>query len=215
MGRIAIIDYGMGNVRSVQKGLERLGFQAVITRSTKVLEESSHLILPGVGAFPDCMRNLKHYGLIDSIFRELEKGKPFLGICLGYQILFKESEEFGIHPGLGVLNGRVLRFAKGPENLEKGVEPKRRLKIPHMGWNKILIRKPSPLFSGLPEELYLYFVHSYYVVPERVDIISSYTTYGIRFASSIWKDHIFACQFHPEKSQIYGLDILKNFGSFS
>ncbi|HEX9758502.1 MAG TPA: imidazole glycerol phosphate synthase subunit HisH [Nitrospiria bacterium] len=215
MGRIAIIDYGMGNVRSVQKGLERLGFFATITRSTKVLEDCSHLILPGVGAFPDCMRNLKHYGLIDPIFRELEKGKPFLGICLGYQLLFKESEEFGFHPGLGVLEGRVLRFQNELERSGKGIETKERLKIPHMGWNKILVRKPSPLFKGLPEELYLYFVHSYYVVPDHSDIISSYTTYGIQFASSIWKDHIFACQFHPEKSQDYGLEILKNFGSLS
>ncbi len=215
MGMIAIIDYGMGNVRSVQKGLERLGFRAVVTRSTKEIEDASHLILPGVGAFPDCMKNLEHYGLIDSIHQEIQKGKPFLGICLGYQLLFKESEEFGVHPGLDVLEGRVLRFPKDLRENREGGDETECLKVPHMGWNQAVIQGASPLFKGLPKEVYLYFVHSYYVVPDHSEIISSTTTYGITFASSIWKDHIFACQFHPEKSQAYGLKVLKNFGSFS
>jgi len=212
---IGIIDYGMGNVRSVQKGLERSGFHAVISRSPKILEEASHLILPGVGAFPECMRNLKQYGLVDFLYKEIEKGKPFLGICLGFQLLFRESEEFGLHPGLGVIEGKVVRFPKKIEEGPKKAESKDFLKIPHMGWNKISVQKPSPLFSGLPEEMYFYFVHSYYGVPENARVVSSFTNYGVTFASSIWKDHIFACQFHPEKSQNIGLKVLKNFGSFS
>lgn len=205
----------MGNVRSVQKGLERSGFHAVISRSPKILEEASHLILPGVGAFPECMRNLKQYGLIDFLYKEIKKGKPFLGICLGFQLLFTESEEFGLHPGLGLVEGKVVRFTKKHSEDSGETQSQAPLKIPHMGWNKISVQKPSPLFSGLPEEMYFYFVHSYYVVPDNTEVVSSYTDYGVTFASSIWKDHIFACQFHPEKSQDIGLKVLKNFGSFS
>jgi glutamine amidotransferase len=162
------------------------------------------------------MSNLHRYGLVDSIYREIEKGKPFLGICLGFQLLFAESEEFGRHAGLNLLRGRVVRF---PETIgaDGGVDERQRnpLKVPHMGWNRVTIEKPSPLFRGLPQDLFFYFVHSYYVLPEEADLVSSFTEYGITFASSIWKDHLFACQFHPEKSQEMGLRVLKNFGSFS
>ncbi len=192
---IAIIDYGMGNVRSVQKGLERVGWHAVITRAPGVLADASHLILPGVGAFPDCMSNLHRYGLVDSIYREIEKGKPFLGICLGFQLLFAESEEFGRHTGLGLLRGRVVRFTETREGGDGGVEQKdrSRLKVPHMVWNRVTIAKHSPLFQGLPEDPFFYFVHSYYVLPEEPDLVASFTEYGITFASSIWRDHLFAC----------------------
>lgn len=199
---IAIIDYDMGNLRSVQKGFERAGHKCIITRNPKDILDASHVVLPGVGAFKDCMENLNNYGLIEPIVDTINQGKPFLGICLGLQLLFTEGEEFGIHKGLNIIKGKVVKFSfDAPQ-----------LKIPHMGWNDIKIAKPSPIFKNIPENSYFYFVHSYYVVPEDKNIIASTTDYGIEFVSSIWKDNIFACQFHPEKSQKLGLQILKNFG---
>lgn len=214
---IAIIDYDMGNLRSVQKGFERAGHPAIITREPKDIMDASHVVLPGVGAFRDCMENLNKYGLIEPILNAIDKGKPFLGICLGLQLLFTESDEFGTHNGLDIIKGKVLRFP---------FDENERLKIPHMGWNDIKIRvrgqgagvkenQSSPIFNGIPDNSYFYFVHSYYVYPEDLDIISSTTEYGIKFVSSIWKDNIFACQFHPEKSQKLGLKILENFGNIN
>ena len=203
---IAIIDYGMGNLRSVQKAFERIGHSAVVTRDKKVINDAEKIVLPGVGAFPDCMKNLDDLGLIDPIIKGIVSGKPFLGICLGMQLLFTESDEFGIHKGFDLIKGRVIKF---PEGLSSNGT---KLKIPHMGWNEIRMMKRAPMLENLPEKSFLYFVHSYYVVPEDKEVIATTTDYGVEFVSSIWKDNIFACQFHPEKSQQVGLKILENFG---
>ncbi|HXY61833.1 MAG TPA: imidazole glycerol phosphate synthase subunit HisH [Nitrospirota bacterium] len=200
---IAIIDYGMGNLRSVQKGFERTGHEAVVTSDAKTILSASKVVLPGVGAFPDCMRNLREYGLVDVVHESINSGKPFLGICLGLQLLFTESEEFGISKGLDIIKGRVIRF-KGPEF--------RHLKIPHMGWNSISINRHAPALQDVPDDSYVYFVHSFHVVPDDKSVIATSTLYGFEFVSSIWKDNVFAVQFHPEKSQVLGLSILKRFG---
>jgi imidazole glycerol-phosphate synthase subunit HisH len=200
---IAIIDYGMGNLRSVQKGFERMGREAVVTRDPRTILDAGKVVLPGVGAFPDCMRNLEEYGLIDAVHKSIVSGKPFLGICLGLQLLFTESEEFGISKGLDIIKGRVIRF--------KGAEFKD-LKIPHMGWNSASIKRRPPAMADVPNNNYFYFVHSFHVVPEDKGVVATTTNYGIDFISSIWKDNIFAVQFHPEKSQALGLSILKHFG---
>ncbi|HHL39827.1 MAG TPA: imidazole glycerol phosphate synthase subunit HisH [Deltaproteobacteria bacterium] len=202
---IAVIDYSMGNLRSVAKGLERVGAQARITRDPRVMAEASHLVLPGVGAFRDCMRKLDEYGLIDPLLRAIESGKPFLGICLGLQLLFEESLEFGRHKGLGLFKGRVTRF---PSPL---MEDSTELKVPHMGWNDISKVRENPLLEGIPDGTYFYFVHSYYCVPDEPDITLATTDYGVRFVSAVARDNITACQFHPEKSQQAGLRVLENF----
>ena len=199
---IAIIDYGMGNLRSVQKGFERVGREAVVTSDAKTILSASRVVLPGVGAFPDCMRNLEQYGLIDAVRRSIASGKPFLGICLGLQLLFTESEEFGISKGLDIIKGRVVRF--------KIQDPT--FKIPHMGWNSVTIKRRPPALQDVPDNSHVYFVHSFHVVPEDKDVIATTTDYGLEFVSGIWKDNIFAVQFHPEKSQALGLSILKRFG---
>jgi glutamine amidotransferase len=196
---ITIIDYGMGNLRSVQKAFESMGHRAIVTRDHGAIANASHLVLPGVGAFPDCMRNLQQFDLVGPLLEGIHQGKPFLGICLGMQLLFTESEEFGLHKGLNLIKGRVVRFAA------KG------LKVPHMGWNQLRIKKAHPLLEGLPQEAYVYFVHSYYVVPDDPGVIATGTDYGVEFASSIAVDHIFASQFHPEKSQKVGLKMLDHF----
>jgi glutamine amidotransferase len=207
---IAIIDYDMGNLRSVEKALERVGAEAVITRSPGVIDDASHVVLPGVGAFGECMRKLEGYGLTEPVVRSIESGKPFLGICLGLQLLFEESEEFGSSKGLGQIKGRVVRFpAPSPSG---GGEA---LKIPHMGWNSIRINKPSPLLAGVPEGSFFYFVHSYYAVTEDKSLDLTTTGYGVDFASSIAFDNVFACQFHPEKSHRVGLKVLENFKGIS
>lgn len=203
---IAIIDYGMGNLRSVQKGFEKTGFEAVVTADPKVVLAADKIVLPGVGAFPDCMRNLEQGGFVEPILKVIREGRPFLGICLGLQLLFTESEEFGVHKGLDVIPGRVVRFPEGME--ENGEE----LKVPHMGWNQLSIKRRPPAFTGLEEGTNVYFVHSYYVKPVDESVIATTSRYGIEFCSSIWRDNIVATQFHPEKSQEKGLQILKNFG---
>jgi glutamine amidotransferase len=203
---IAIIDYGMGNLRSVQKGFEKVGFDAVVTADPKVVLEADRVVLPGVGAFPDCMRNLEQGGFVEPLLRVIQGGRPFLGICLGLQLLFTESEEFGVHKGLDVISGRVIRFPEGME--ENGEE----LKVPHMGWNQLAIRSRPPVFAGIDEGTNVYFVHSYYVKPADEAVVAATTGYGIEFCAAIWKDNIVATQFHPEKSQEKGLRMLKNFG---
>jgi len=200
---IAVIDYGMGNLRSIQKAFEHVGHETCLTRSPAVIADASHVVLPGVGAFPDCMRNLEEFGLIDPIHRAIRQGKPFLGICLGLQLLFTEGEEFGLHPGLAVLKGRVVRFTF----------PAGALKVPHMGWNQLTRVKPLPLLAAVPEGAYFYFVHSYYVVPEDRALAATTTPYGVEFVSSIQRENLFACQFHPEKSQTAGLALLRAFGA--
>lgn len=207
---IAIIDYGMGNLRSVQKAFEAAGREAVVTREPRVIGDASHVVLPGVGAFGDCMANLERYGLIEPVHRAVRSGKPFMGICLGLQLLFTESEEFGVHKGLDIVPGRVRRF---PLSLPPapGSSAAARLKVPHMGWNGVAIMREAPPLRGIPTGAHLYFVHSYYVEPGEAGIACSTTDYGLSFVSSIWRDNVFACQFHPEKSQTIGLRIIQNF----
>jgi glutamine amidotransferase len=205
-GLITIIDYGMGNLRSVQKGFEKVGCNAEVTSDPRVVERADRLVLPGVGAFRDCMDNLREGGFIEPIRNHIAAGRPFLGICLGLQLLFTESEEFGRHRGLDIIPGRVCRF---PDDLQAGGD---KLKVPHMGWNQIDIRRPAPIFRGLASGESVYFVHSYYVDPQDPDVVASTTDYGMTFCSSIWRDNVMATQFHPEKSQRVGLKILENFG---
>ncbi|HXX35277.1 MAG TPA: imidazole glycerol phosphate synthase subunit HisH [Thermodesulfobacteriota bacterium] len=198
--KIVIVDYGMGNLRNVQKGFEKIGLEARLTRNKKEIEKASAIVLPGVGAFKDCMENLEKYGLLDPLLRSIEKGKPYLGICLGLQILFSESEEFGTCKGLDLIRGKVVKFKPDPEH-----------KVPHMGWNTIEKEQEVPILQGVESGDFFYFVHSYYVVPEEARWVSTFTTYGEPFVSSIWKENLFATQFHPEKSQRKGLTILENF----
>ncbi|MBH0192829.1 MAG: imidazole glycerol phosphate synthase subunit HisH [Nitrospira sp.] len=200
---IAIIDYGMGNLRSVSKAFEAVGHQAVVTRDVRVIGNASHVVLPGVGAFGDCMANINQYGLVEPIHAAIQSGKPFLGICLGLQVLFSESEEFGPHKGLDIIPGKVRRFAAGPA-----------LKVPHIGWNQVHLQRTCPLFDGIADGAEWYFVHSYFVEPSDKHVAATATTYGISFVSSVWKDNIVACQFHPEKSQAVGLRLIKNFGAW-
>jgi len=206
---IAIVDYGMGNIRSVEKGFLKVGADVKITSDAKVIGDASGIVLPGVGAFKDCMANLDKLSLIDVILSEIRKGKPFLGICLGLQLLFTESEEFGACKGLDLFPGRVTRF-----NFDKVAGADGKLKIPHMGWNTAMIDRRPPIFEGVPDNSYFYFVHSFYVVPDDKAIIATRTEYGTDFCSMVWKDNVFATQFHPEKSQETGLKILKGFNSF-
>lgn len=202
---IVIIDYGMGNLKSVSKAFLKLGENVKVSSLPEDVDNADAIVLPGVGAFGDCMRNLSLKGLIEPVIRAIEKGKPYLGICLGLQILFNESEEFGLTKGLGIIPGRVKRFSF----------QNRELKIPHMGWNSIKIIRPSPLFKEIPDGSYFYFIHSYYVVPEDISVVAAETEYGERFVSSIWKDNIMATQFHPEKSQSLGLKVLMGFIEFA
>jgi glutamine amidotransferase len=188
--RIVIIDYGMGNLRNVQKGFERVGFEANVTRNKKEIRKASAIVLPGVGAFQDCMANLEKYGLAELLLRSIEKGKPYLGICLGLQILFSESEEFGSHKGLDLIKGKVVKFRPDSEH-----------KVPHMGWNTVEIEKKVPMLEGIESGDFFYFVHSYYVIPWERQWVATLTTYEKPFVSSIWKENLFATQFHPEKSQ--------------
>ena len=199
---IAIIDYGMGNLRSVQKALEAVGAEAVVSSDPKTILNADSVVLPGVGAFRDCMDNLDRLGLIEVVRRSVASGKPFLGICLGLQLLFEQSHEFGTVKGLGILPGKVKRF-------ELSDDPS--LKVPHMGWNTLTLHKPSALFESMEEHPYYYFVHSYYVVPENGEVIATTTNYGVEFVSGIEYENIHAFQFHPEKSQKQGLALLERF----
>ena len=198
--KIVIVDYGMGNLRNVQKGFEKIGFEARLTRNKSEVGRASAIVLPGVGAFKDCMENLEKYGLVEILLRSIEKGVPYLGICLGLQVLFSQSEEFGFHRGLDLIKGKVVRFVPDPEH-----------KVPHMGWNTIEKEKDGAMLQGIESGDFFYFVHSYYVIPDKTEWIASFTTYGKPFVSSIWKENLFATQFHPEKSQQKGLRILENF----
>jgi imidazole glycerol-phosphate synthase subunit HisH len=197
---LAIIDYQMGNLRSVQKGFEKVGHQAVITSDPKELAQATKIVLPGVGAFGDAMAELRRRHLIEPIREAIASGKPFLGICLGLQLLFETGYEGGEHVGLSILPGKVVRF-----------ELPHDYKVPHMGWNQLQIQRPAPILKGLSDKAYVYFVHSYYVVPDDQSVVATETDYGGAFCSMIWRDNLFATQFHPEKSQADGLRILKNF----
>lgn len=202
---IAIIDYGMGNLRSVQKGFEKIGAEAVVTSNPADLLKADRVVLPGVGAFRDCIHNLQQGGFVEPILQVIQQGKPFLGICLGLQLLFTESEEFGLHQGLGVIPGRVIHF---PEGMSESGE---KLPVPHMGWNQISIKGKQPLFQGIASGSNLYFVHSYFVTPLDPAVIAATCNYGIEFCAAVRKDNVMATQFHPEKSQAIGLQMLKNF----
>jgi glutamine amidotransferase len=206
---VVIVDYDRGNLRSVQKGFEKVGVDARVSREPKDIADASHVVLPGVGAFADCMANLETFGLIDPVVGAVRAGKPFLGICLGLQLLFTESAEFGPTPGLGLIPGRVEAF---PTDMAEGGH---RLKVPHMGWNRLHLAREAPVFAGTEEGTYAYFVHSYHVVPDDLEVVAATTQYGILFASAVWKDNIVACQFHPEKSDRAGLAMLKNFAGWN
>lgn len=198
---IAIVDYGMGNLRSVEKGFKKVGVDARVTSNPGIIDDADAVVLPGVGAFKDCIRNLNDLSLTDAVVRAINKGKPYLGICLGLQVLFSESEEFGACRGLDIFRGKVVRF-----QIQE--------KVPHMGWNNVRLLRRPPIMRDIPDMAYLYFVHSYYVVPEDTNIVAATTNYGVTFTSMVWKDNIFATQFHPEKSQGLGLQLLKGFGEF-
>jgi len=196
---ITIIDYGMGNLRSVKKGFEKCGFQAFITRDPEEARKASGLVVPGVGAFADAMQNLRESGMDTVILEAAKENKPLLGICLGMQLFFTTSEEWGVSNGLGIFPGRVRRFPQG-------------LIIPHIGWNQVEKVKPDILLNDIPDQAAFYFVHSFYVDPEEDSIVTGRTDYGIKFASMVGSNNIFGIQFHPEKSSVLGLRILRNFG---
>ncbi len=205
---IAVVDYGRGNLRSVAKALEAVGLRVRVTQSIRVIEDATALVVPGQGAFDDCMTTLRDLGLLSAIQRSVEAGKPYLGICIGLQILYTESEEHGRHEGLGFIPGRVVRF---PEPLTDAAG--NRLKVPHMGWNQVSQASlDTPLWRDIPDGSFFYFVHSYYGIPENKNHVAGWTDYGIPFASAVHRDNLFAVQFHPEKSQKVGLTLLKNFG---
>lgn len=201
--KIAIIDYDAGNLRSVEKAFAHLGEEAFITREEKEIMRADHVVLPGVGAFGDAMEKLNHYGLVEVIRKVVQAGQPFLGICLGLQLLFERSEESPGVEGLGIMSGEVVRIpaAEG-------------LKIPHIGWNSLSVKKGSVLFEGIPDEPYVYFVHSYYLKARNENEVAATADYGVRLHVSVERKNLFACQFHPEKSGEVGLAILKNFAAF-
>jgi glutamine amidotransferase len=205
---IAIIDSGIANLRSVEKALLHLGTEAAIIDDARRLSGAAGIILPGVGAFADGVAKLESGGFVEPLRRAIERGTPVLGICLGLHFLFSESEEFGLHRGLDLIPGRVVRFRDdAPDPGAAGG----RLKIPHMGWNRVRIERPAPILADLPDDPFFYFVHSYYVEPADPAVTAGTTLYGNRFTSVIWRDNLFATQFHPEKSQTVGLTLLKNF----
>jgi glutamine amidotransferase len=196
---IAVVDYGMGNLRSVQKGFEKVGVEAVIVKEPALVARAEGVVLPGVGAFADAMHNLGAAGLDEAVRRSVADGKPFLGICLGQQLLFEASEEWGVTRGLSIFPGWVRRLPDG-------------VKVPHMGWNQVEIRRFCPLLEGIPEGSSFYFVHSYFVEPADPDLVVGLTGYGGYFASIVARNNIYGIQFHPEKSSGLGLRILENFG---
>ncbi len=203
---IALLDYGSGNLRSAHKALLKVGADVRIARAPAEMRGASGVVLPGVGAFDDCMNALRTRELFEASREFIQSGKPFLGICVGYQALFERSEEFNsCAAGLGIFRGRVVRFAKGSG-----------LKVPQIGWNQIeIVRRDCPLFKGISTGSYVYFVHSFFPRPDDPSIVATRTDYGETFASAIWRDNVFATQFHPEKSQATGLQLLKNFAEMA
>ena len=205
MTTIAVIDYGMGNLRSVTKALAHVGATPRIVTDAAEVDAADAVVLPGVGAFGDCVRALRGHGLVDSVRAGIESGRPFLGICLGLQALFDTSDEAPGEPGLGIVPGHVAEFEATPE-----------LKVPHMGWNRLEIARPGcPLLDGIDDGSYVYFVHSYYCVPADDEWTVGRAEYGVNFTAMIWRDRMFATQFHPEKSQEVGLTMLRRFVELS
>ena len=201
MTSVAIIDYGVGNLRSVEKAFAAVGVDAFVTGDIQTLRSAKQLVLPGVGAFGACMQALDAHGFVNLVIDAAQAGKPLLGVCVGMQMLFEESEEFGRTKGLGLLKGRVRRFGND-------------LCVPHMGWNQVYQRAANTLFEGVNDDSFFYFVHSYYCEPYDSASIIGETNYGVGFASVVWKENICGVQFHPEKSQDAGLKLLKNFAMF-
>ena len=200
---IAIIDYDAGNLRSVEKALLSIGEETIVTRNHDEILAADKVVLPGVGAFGDAMRKLKEYGLVDTIHEAVDSGKPFLGICLGLQLLFRRSDESEGVEGLSILPGEILRIPEAPG-----------IKIPHIGWNSLNVTEGAKLFEGLGENPYVYFVHSYYLKADDESIVAATTEYGgTLIHASVQKDNVYACQFHPEKSGSVGMQILKNFAA--
>lgn len=194
----ALIDYGMGNLRSVSKALEKVGLKPLITSDAHIVSKADAVVLPGVGAFKDAVQNLKKAGLFPAVIRHIEKGKPYLGICLGLQLLFERSYEFGTEEGFGLLEGDVVLLPTT-------------VKVPHIGWNQVWKKKDNLLFENIKDGDYFYFVHSYRVVPKKSEVIAALTDYGINFVSAVEYGNVFGVQFHPEKSQKLGLKVLENF----
>lgn len=199
---IAIIDYDAGNIKSVEKALELLGEEVILTRDREQLLAADKVVLPGVGSFGDAMENLHKFGLVDVIHEVVDQGTPFLGICLGLQLMFESSEESPGVEGLGLLKGKILKFP-----------PQEGYKIPHMGWNSLHLQNQGRLFAGIPEQSYVYFVHSYYLQADDESIVKATTEYTAHVDASVESGNVFACQFHPEKSSDVGLQILKNFAA--
>lgn len=223
---LAIVDYGRGNLRSVQNGFRQIGAAAQVSDDPETISKADGVVFPGVGAFRDCMQNLTARGLDEALRQVIRDGKPVLAICVGMQALLSESEEFGTTPGLDIVAGQVRRFPQPPhsspcDGASQRQSPRpaptapsaarQRLKVPHMGWNQLRLQRPCPLLDGLPEGVYTYFVHSYYAVPAEPAVVVASTDYGVEFASVLWRDNLYATQFHPEKSQAWGLRILRNF----
>lgn len=215
---LCIIDYGIGNLRSIEKALEAVGANVVRSDNPKDIESADRVVLPGVGAFGACANEINRRGLVEPIQSAIDVGKPFLGVCIGMQLLFDVSEEMGLHRGLGVLPGRIVRFqptyAAAPAMIagdaEAAPDPAI-LKIPHMGWNTVQPTREDPLLAGLPSPAYFYFVHSYHVVPNDMSDVLGVTEYGFRFPAIVQRNNVYGVQFHPEKSHDNGLAILKNF----
>jgi glutamine amidotransferase len=199
---IVIVDYGMANLRSVQKAFERCGHAATITGDPNRVAEAGKVVLPGVGAFRDAIARLHEAGMVGPLVEHIRRGKPFLGICLGLQLLFTRSYEDGEYAGLDLFPGEVVRFPDRPG-----------LKVPHMGWNQVRIRRPAPVLDEIPDGTAFYFVHSYFVVPKDPGVVATETDYPTPFTSMIWRDNVFATQFHPEKSQRAGLRLLHKFAA--
>lgn len=195
---IAIIDYGVGNLRSVEKAFTSQDIEAVVTSDVKILSKADKLVLPGVGAFKACMDGLKARGFDELVLESANAGKPIIGLCVGLQMMFDEGHEFGVHKGLGLMPGRVVKF---PE----------KLRVPHIGWNQVEFKQHHPIFNGLTSQTFFYFVHSYYVEARDESNVLGVTDYGMRYASICGRDNIVGVQFHPEKSQTAGLKLLKNF----
>ena len=206
MGVIALLDYGSGNLRSVHKALLKVGARVRIARTADEMKDAAAVVLPGVGAFDDCLNALQRQGLLEGCREFIKTGRPFLGICVGYQALFEKSEEFNsCAAGLGVFGGKVVRF-----------QPQNGLKVPQIGWNQLDVLRPEcPLFQGIPSGSYVYFVHSFFPKPTDPSIVATRTVYGETFASAVWRDNVYATQFHPEKSQKVGLQLLSNFAKLA
>lgn len=201
---LVVVDYGMGNLHSVAKALERVGGRPVVTDRPELAARADRLVLPGVGAFAEAMEHLRRTGLDQAVLEHIRSGRPFLGICLGLQLLASRSREAGVHQGLNLIAGECVRFEPAPDPAG------RPLRVPHMGWNRVHPTRPLAVFTGIPQGTFFYFVHSYYLRPEDPQVVAAETDYGVRFCSLLQRDNILACQFHPEKSQRWGLKLLEN-----